>query len=252
MQLSASDVKVLASVFDPEASTSRAEVIVNPSLPADRHIPNSTLLAELQAQEKSAIQLLEKYESSPSKDSSSRDNVYRSALAILDQVATENPNYASVLNNRAQLRRWYWGDRNLLVQRKGTAQPERKVAGACTVKDLRQSVSLASPGKPTDAVSPKQGRLLAQAYTQLGAVYHAAAKDLETFDGAGEEVETSVDDLAGRTREGLEEDASQFFYLGGLYGNEVAKALAIHTNPNAKLCGQIVKEAMRKELALVS
>ncbi|KAK3051832.1 hypothetical protein LTR09_007132 [Extremus antarcticus] len=241
MQLSASDVKVLASVFDPEASTSRAEVIVNPSLPADRHIPNSTLLAELQAQEKSAIQLLEKYESSPSKDSSSRDN-----------VATENPNYASVLNNRAQLRRWYWGDRNLLVQRKGTAQPERKVAGACTVKDLRQSVSLASPGKPTDAVSPKQGRLLAQAYTQLGAVYHAAAKDLETFDGAGEEVETSVDDLAGRTREGLEEDASQFFYLGGLYGNEVAKALAIHTNPNAKLCGQIVKEAMRKELALVS
>lgn len=35
--------------------------------------------------------------------------------------------------------------------------------------------------------------------------------------------------------------------MGGRYGNEVAKALAVASNPTAKLCGAIVKEAMRKE-----
>ncbi|KAK5167105.1 uncharacterized protein LTR77_007835 [Saxophila tyrrhenica] len=244
--LSASDSKVLASVFDPESSSSRAEVIVDPSLPADRRIRDATLLAELQVQEKKAVQLLERFETSPPSERGRRDEVYRSALAILEGVADNNPLYASVLNNRAQLRRWYWGDRNLLVQRKKAPQPQRRTAGEATVKDLRSSISLASPDRPTDAVSPKQGRLLAQAYTQLGAVYHAAAKDVGAVSSDGEKVELSscADDPVSWTQERFEEEASRCFYLGGLYGNEVAKALAVHTNPQAKLCGNIVKEAM--------
>lgn len=112
------------------------------------------------------------------------------------------------------------------------------------VADLTTSVKLASPARPQDGVSPNQGRLLAQSYTQLGALYYAAFKDLDT------DAIMEVADLDGSTwsKDRFEEEASRLFYLGGLYGNEVAKALAVHTNPHAKLCGSIVKEAMRKEL----
>ena len=37
--------------------------------------------------------------------------------------------------------------------------------------------------------------------------------------------------------------------LGGRYGNEIARNLAVGTNPVAKLCGEMVREAMRKEYA---
>jgi hypothetical protein len=87
--------------------------------------------------------------------------------------------------------------------------------------------------------------LLAQAHTQLGAIFYAAFKDLDS------EEDMVPSQLKGTTwcKDRFEEEASRMFYLGGLYGNEVAKALAVHTNPHAKLCGSIVKEAMRKELA---
>lgn len=36
--------------------------------------------------------------------------------------------------------------------------------------------------------------------------------------------------------------------MGGRYGNEVAREMAKGTNPYAKLCGEIVREAMRAEM----
>ncbi|KAJ2973592.1 hypothetical protein NQ176_g6518 [Zarea fungicola] len=45
----------------------------------------------------------------------------------------------------------------------------------------------------------------------------------------------------------FQEAASHDLALGGRYGNEIAKNLAVSVNPTAKLCGQIVREAMRKE-----
>jgi hypothetical protein len=47
----------------------------------------------------------------------------------------------------------------------------------------------------------------------------------------------------------FEENASRDFMMGGRYGNEIAKALAVSTNPTAKLCGEMVRGAMRKEYA---
>ena len=35
--------------------------------------------------------------------------------------------------------------------------------------------------------------------------------------------------------------------LGGRYGNKIARQLSVQTNPYAKACGAIVKEALRKE-----
>jgi hypothetical protein len=52
---------------------------------------------------------------------------------------------------------------------------------------------------------------------------------------------------AGWSKLDFEEHASRDFAMGGRYGNEIAKGLAVSTNPTAKLCGQMVREAMKKE-----
>jgi len=56
------------------------------------------------------------------------------------------------------------------------------------------------------------------------------------------------DQLRNLSSEQLEEMASWGFQLGGRYGNPVAKQMAVRTNPYAKLCGAIVREAMREEM----
>jgi hypothetical protein len=60
-----------------------------------------------------------------------------------------------------------------------------------------------------------------------------------TIDPSRKEAKWSVVDF--------EENASRDFMMGGRYGNEIAKALAVSANPTAKLCGEMVREAMRKE-----
>lgn len=54
--------------------------------------------------------------------------------------------------------------------------------------------------------------------------------------------------LAIASRDQLEEMASQDFFEAGRYGNEVAKQLSVGTNPYAKMCGAIVREALKKEI----
>jgi hypothetical protein len=54
--------------------------------------------------------------------------------------------------------------------------------------------------------------------------------------------------LRGLGADQLEEMASRDFFFGGRYGNKVAQQLSVQTNPYAKMCGAIVKEAMRKEV----
>ncbi|KAK4628984.1 hypothetical protein CLAFUW4_08594 [Fulvia fulva] len=242
--LSKADSKVLEQVFDPESGPAKAEVLVNPDLPIDRHISDHDLLAQLKSREKEAISFIEQCEAS-GRAHQNKDAAYLAALAILDDLINSHPDYASARNNRAQLRRWRFGDRNTLCQRKACFNNSRRAGATAAVADLKSAITLASPDRPQDAVSPTQGRLLAQAHTQLGAIYYAAFKDLEE----DPDMEVAELESAVWTKDKFEEEASRLFYLGGLYGNEVAKALAVHTNPHAKLCGSIVKEAMRKELS---
>lgn len=246
VNLSKGDSKVLAQVFDPESGPAKVEVLVDPLLPLDRHIQDDILFSKLKLAEREAIQLIENFEKSNDRSEQAKVNAYRQALLLLDHIIESNPSYASARNNRAQLRRWRFSDRNMLCQRRGKEDIEARAAAPATVDDLKQCISLASPRRPQDAVSPSQGRLLAQAYTQLGALYYAASKDLE----GSEQVEIVDEESKSWNKDRFEEEASRLFYLGGLYGNEVAKALAVHTNPHAKLCGNIVKEAMRKELSM--
>lgn len=261
--LSKADSAVLFQIFDPESAVSnRTEIFINPSLPSDPHILDPSLLKRLKAQEKEAIALIEKFEKEASSSSSSsitqqssrstplsssKQEAFQSAITILDDMICHHPNYASARNNRAQLRRWRFGDRNTLCQSSVQLDEDRRAAGVAAVLDLQSAITLASPRRSQDGVSAPQGRTLAQASTQLAALYYAAFKDLES--SSGEMVVVKVDDGGVLwSAERFEEEASRLFSVGGLYGNEVAKALAVHTNPHAKLCGNIVQEAMRKEL----
>nr|POF00974.1 tetratricopeptide repeat protein 36 [Quercus suber] len=246
VQLSKADSKVLAQVFDPESISIRPEVIVDADLPSDRHILDEAIVAQLKHRERNAIQIVEAFETLEHKTIVLKHKTFSRALSLLDAIVAEYPKYASARNNRAQLRRWRFGDRNMLFQQNGAIDPERVAAVSAIEADLRESISLASPQRVQDAVSPSQGRLLGQAYTQLAAILHGASEDL-----AAEDINTALSNEHRSRKEHFEEEASRNFYLGGLYGNEVAQALAVNTNPHAKLCGGIVQEAMRKEMAQV-
>ena len=51
----------------------------------------------------------------------------------------------------------------------------------------------------------------------------------------------------GWTALDFDEAASEDFYIAGRYGSAIGKALAVRINPTAKLCGQMVREAMKQE-----
>lgn len=51
----------------------------------------------------------------------------------------------------------------------------------------------------------------------------------------------------GKGKNELEEAASGDFAGAARFGDEVAREMSVRTNPYAKMCGAIVREAMREE-----
>ncbi|KAL7276383.1 hypothetical protein RUND412_000620 [Rhizina undulata] len=148
-------------------------------------------------------------------ESSTDSTTLQKAHYLLSAIINSHPFYASAYNNRAQ------------VLRLQSAPPEQILA------DLSKAISLATPSSPTDPLSPLRAKLLAQAHTQRGALLWSLVRDrkkLEGFEGD------------------LEEAASSDFFIGGRYGNGIAKEMAARTNPYARLCGAIVKEALKGEM----
>lgn len=131
-----------------------------------------------------------------------------------------------------------------------------KVSKSTLWADLGKAIELAAPPSPYAAVSPLQSKILASAYTHRGHLTWRLAKSMNPLANAnGQHNAQSADheellppQLQGKSKEQLEEMASRDFEMGGRYGNEVAREMAVRTNPYAKLCGNIVKEAMRGEI----
>lgn len=208
VDLSSNDAAVLGQLFDPEsAAAAAATIAIDPTLPSDAHISDPTLLQSLRATEIRAIRLAEA-------------NDLAQARTILTQLTLSNPDYASCYNNLAQ------------VLRMLSAPP------AEILQALSRAIALAAPEPPrTAAVSPSQANLLAQAYTQRGALLYTLFKKMSDGDGP----------VAGMDREQLEMAASKDFYEGGRYGNEMGREMAVRTNPYARMCGAIVKEALTRD-----
>ena len=115
---------------------------------------------------------------------------------------------------------------------------------AYIARDLEQAISLASPDRPIDPVSTTNASVLAAAHSHRGYLLLLASKS-ET----NRRLLASIPSLKDVPSGELEELASKDLAVGGRFGNETARQLAVKTNPYAKLCGSIVKEALQKEIA---
>jgi len=221
--LSKNDSYVVGALFDPESSLSSTCQIKD----LDNAYYSAETLALLKSREAKAI-------ASVNTATPSSANILRT-IETLSQLIQEYPQYASAYNNRAEARRISC-DAQELMNQTDTLN--------AIFTDLEQAISLATPKHDLNTVSTEDAVVLAAAYTHKASLLYLASQM-----NLSEHVLSQVVNMAGQDREQLEESASKNFATGGRFGNKLAKQLAVKTNPYAKLCGNIIKEAMRKELA---
>ncbi|WYZ37455.1 hypothetical protein EsH8_II_000961 [Colletotrichum jinshuiense] len=252
--LSRHDVNVLDKIKDPESDPS-ANVLLDPSLPRDPNITDTSVYERVIMIEREIVLSMQQLELQLAglrpKTVSEPVQEYKTLLSKLDDFISEYPNYASARNNRVQALRRLYGDTMLVAG--APATPQRLIENPepaelsqhliIALEDIEKSISLLTPRTMFGAMSPQAAKTLSLAYTQRAAIYHTTAKLVPE-----NEVQVSESRREAKwTKLAFEEAASRDFAMGGRYGNEIAKGLAVSTNPTAKLCGQMVREAMKKE-----
>lgn len=247
--LSNNDAAVLQALFDAESSPSSG-IKVDPSLPS---WPATVTISQadldiLKTRETDIIRNLQA-SSTPSQET------VRSALEELNTLLEQYPTYPPAYTNRAQTLRLLadidYNQRNTERTESSADEalftPEAADLSSRIFADLGQAITLATPASPADPISTVQAKLLADTHTHRGYLLLKAARVKKGRSGL--EVEAvGPERLRGHSADQLEEMASRDFFFGGRYGNKVAQQLAVQTNPYAKMCGAIVKEAMRKEM----
>ena len=216
------DTHVLGALFDPESSLSDVYQI-NSLGNIYYDINTMTHLKSIE------LEALESVDTAIPSDA----NIART-IQILSALIEEYPLLASAYNNRAEARR--------LSHDVETLMHRPDILNAI-LADLRRAIDLATPAHDPNTISVGDASVLAAAYTHKASLLYLASQI-----GLPDSVLGQVGDISGRSREQLEECASKNFAAGGRYGNKLAKQLAVKTNPYAKLCGNIIKEAMRREL----
>jgi hypothetical protein len=233
--LSANDARILNALFDPEtlpssvAQQKDTSSSIDPSLPAHPSIPTSQLTS-LERQQSEIIGRISSTSSTAEIDA---------AIAELNSVIAQWPSYAGAWANRAMLRR---------MKLEATLSPGKNIFTTsispsesdveAVFTDLAQAILLSSPStsSSTAAVSPHAAKVLRTAYSHRAYLYLKA-------------VESEVR-LHRMTRSELEESASKDFAVAAKYGDEVAREMSVRTNPYKKMCGVIVRDALREEMGL--
>ncbi|KAI1781073.1 hypothetical protein F4818DRAFT_25664 [Hypoxylon cercidicola] len=260
VSLSLRDSNVLQKIKDPEWNPS-ATVIVDNTLPKDPNVPDPDVYDYIAQKEGKIIKLLQRIETRlagmkvPLPPELAKE--YRRCVLGFADLIHEYPSYASARNNRAQGLRRLYGNGLFLSDEccAGAMLSDADILGSkdeidakshianVVFSDLDEAIVLLTPETLSTPISPQSAKTLASAHTQRAAVYHMIAKSFETRE---------LVCIAGRkesnwTKTDFEEAASRDFALGARYGNEIAKGLAVSTNPTAKLCGQMVAAAMKEE-----
>ncbi|KAF4441789.1 Tetratricopeptide repeat 36 [Fusarium acutatum] len=253
--LSKHDINILEKIKDPE-SNPYAGIVLDSSLPRDPNITDATIYERIVERERDIIRSIQSLEtqlknlgSEEGKDVAVKG--YQQSLSAVESMIDEYPNYASTRNNRVQILRRLYGDAMMLSDTRDNSAPliespdqaERKKAVVTALSDIEASIALLTPSSPTMPISPQVARTLSMAHTQRAALYLKTARLMLSrsldIDGTLEESKWERLDFEGA--------ASRDLAFGGRYGNPIAKGLAVSVNPTAKLCGQIVREAMKKE-----
>ncbi|KAF1938450.1 hypothetical protein EJ02DRAFT_457837 [Clathrospora elynae] len=224
--LSTNDKRILNALFDPETlpssvAQSKYAAAIDSSLAPHPSI-SSTQLSDLESQQNDIVRTV-----------SDSTEAIDAAITKLDQIVAEWPNYPSAHVNRAMLRRMRIeaslpadGSQNVFTA------PKPSIEALFT--DLARAIHLSLPASsPTAPVSTYQARILRTAYSHRAYLYLKAV-----------ETETELNGL-GKSK--LEELASKDFAAAARYGDEVAREMSVRTNPYAKMCGAIVRNALKEE-----
>ncbi|KAJ9602637.1 hypothetical protein H2200_012830 [Cladophialophora chaetospira] len=225
-RLSEHDGAVLGAILEPESGLGNGPLVVQANID-DGVFYDVHRLRTIRQREKEILYTL-------NSTSPSREDV-ESSIQAFDMLLQRSPEYASGYNNRAQARRLLFPSLEALAK-----HPDAIVA---ILQDLTKAISLESPAGSAQSISPEAASVLSSAYTHRGYLFYSASQ-METLSYHSF---TSVPYLADRDSGELLEMSSRDFALGGRYGNKAAKQLAVYTNPYAKLCGTIVKEALHRE-----
>ncbi len=231
--LTSKDSAILSALFDPESSVS-STFPISDSTPSIPYIPD-TLLPELRVRETQAISRLNA--SLPLSDA------VEAAVRDLSKLIEDYPKYAPAYLNRAQAVRLQI--EVSLASRTSFFTPSTLSLTAQVFSDLSSAIDLAVPVTPSIPIPQFQGDILANAYTHRGYLLLKAASAVSNAPPTS--VPVVPEKLNGLSSQQLEDLASRDFMLGGRYGNKIARQLSVQTNPYAKACGAIVKEALRKE-----
>ncbi|KAF2878268.1 hypothetical protein BDV95DRAFT_16422 [Massariosphaeria phaeospora] len=226
--LSTNDTRILHALFDPEtlpSSVARAKDAssIDPSLPPHPIIP-SNQIATLETQQNELV-----HNVSPTSSTS----VIESVIEEQDAVIARHPNYPSAYVNRAMLRRMSL-EVGLADDKTIFSALTSNSAVEALFTDLARAIHLSLPSSsPSSPVSPYRARVLRTAYSHRAYLYLKAAES---------EVR-----LQGKDKSELEELASGDFAAAARYGDEVAREMSVRTNPYAKMCGAIVRNALMDE-----
>lgn len=224
--LSANDARVLNALFDPETlpssvAKSKEATAIDSSLPQHPNI-SASRLSTLGSQQHEIVRRV---------STNSSVEEIEAAMAELDRVIAQEPNYAGAYINRAMLLRLKL-EAHLSSSQHIFSHPTKIVQPLLT--DLSRAIHVSSPSSsPSDPVSPYQAKVLRTAYSHRAYLYLKAAET-----GAS---------LQGMEKNELEELASKDFASAARYGDEAAREMSVRTNPYAKMCGAIVRNALNEE-----
>lgn len=224
--LSQNDKNVLSRIFESHPSGSLATSPIDPTLPNSLPSISPDVLSELRELEFAAISHLDA-------ERPSQESLHQS-IAKLTDLITSYPQYSSAYNNRAQALRLLHGD-DLYSE---------AVSDSTLWSDLCSAITFASPRQPRQRVCELQGQILRSAYAQRGYLTWKASKNL----GATQSSNNLPPELTGLEVEAIEDRARSDLEAAGRYGDQEAKKMAISANPYARLCGNIVEEAMIAEM----
>ncbi|KFZ07081.1 hypothetical protein V501_06793 [Pseudogymnoascus sp. VKM F-4519 (FW-2642)] len=217
------DSAILSSLFtaEPPAPATLPPPPPPPGLPSF----STSLLKTIQTLESSALK--------PLNTASPPASTIQTAINELTSLIEAHPSYPSAYNNRAQALRLLHGS-DLTVASAGESG---------IMSDLAQAIRLCIP-----TTTGLQADILAKAYTQRGAVLLLTSTTMRTLESEGSKSEGAVQVLGGRNADEVEEMARADFREGKRAGGEVAGEMDVKMNPVRKLCGEIVREAMVRDL----
>ncbi|PSN67882.1 hypothetical protein BS50DRAFT_572860 [Corynespora cassiicola Philippines] len=225
--LSANDARILNALFDPETlpssvARSKDASSIDASLP-DHPSMSSSQLSALEAQQNDLVREI---------SSSSDFSIIDSAIERLSEVIEKWPEYPSAYVNRAMLRRMKL--EALVKESNGSIFDADNNDVEVLFGDLSKAIKVAvASSSPTAPVSPYQARIMRTAFSHRAYLYLKAAEKDISWKGSG--------------KSELEEMASADFAAAAKYGDEVAREMSVRTNPYAKMCGAIVRNALAEE-----